>query len=64
MPFPPKPYKLSCPQCDWSSVRAPKSDVLSPLDLPKACPQCGCESLTKQAASVVEKTLAEWLRKF
>ncbi|EGR0308123.1 hypothetical protein FXE20_07405 [Vibrio cholerae] len=64
MPIPLKPYKIVCPQCNWILVRAPKSDVLSPLDLPKACPQCGCESLNRQAASMVEKMLAELFRKF
>ncbi|MCG3728114.1 hypothetical protein [Vibrio cincinnatiensis] len=64
MPFPPQPYKLVCPQCNWSSVRAPKSDVLSPKDLSNECPQCGGHTLKREAASTVEKAIAGLFRKF
>jgi hypothetical protein len=64
MPFPPKPYKLVCPQYQWSSVRAPKSDVLLPNDLRKECPECGCEKLKRVQPSMFEKLSAELLNKF
>ena len=64
MPFPPKPYKLICPQCKWSSVRTPKSDVLLPNDVRKECPKCGSEELKRVQPSMFEKLSAELLNKF
>lgn len=63
MPFPPKPYKLICSECQWSSVKAPKSDVLLPNDLPKECPECGYEELQKVQPSMFEKLKVELLNK-
>ncbi len=64
MPFPPKPYKLVCPKCQWSSVRAPKSDVLLPNDLRKECPECGCKDIKRVQPSIVEKLKAKLLSPF
>lgn len=62
MPFSPKPYKLVCPKCQWSSVRAPKSDVLLLNDLRKECPECGCDELKREQPSIFEKLKAEILK--
>ena len=55
MPIPPKPYKLICPKCYWSRVCAPKSDALTPYDMPRECPECGADDLVKTSASVIEQ---------
>lgn len=36
----PNPYKLVCPQCGYSKVISPKSDVFSPTDLIAMSPLC------------------------
>lgn len=40
MPFPPRPYAISCKQCHWSKTFAPTSDVLTPDECPQNCPDC------------------------
>ena len=36
----PKPFKYKCPQCGYSKVVKPKSDVLNPMDYLNSCPKC------------------------
>ena len=38
MPIRPAPYSLKCPNCGWSKLFAPASDVLCH---PSECPSCG-----------------------
>ncbi|MCX6075664.1 MAG: hypothetical protein NTW78_02110 [Campylobacterales bacterium] len=44
----PQPFKYTCPQCGYSKVVKPESDVLSPKDLIRTCPKCGNGSLEKE----------------
>ena len=36
----PKPFKFKCPQCGYSKIVRPKSDVLNPTDWNSICPKC------------------------
>jgi len=61
MPVPIKSYKLTCSKCDWTRVCAPKSDALTQNDMPRVCPECGCEELVKGAVTVFEQLQAKIL---
>ena len=59
MAIKPKPYKLVCPKCGFSKVVAPRSDVLSPLDLKAMspiCPKCK-EQMKKEKVSPIDTIL-------
>jgi Zn finger protein HypA/HybF involved in hydrogenase expression len=36
----PKPFKYKCQKCGYTKVVAPKSDVLTPMDVQNICPKC------------------------
>ncbi len=36
----PNPYKLLCPQCGYSKIATPKSDVLMSDEMFDKCPKC------------------------
>ncbi|RLA74395.1 MAG: hypothetical protein DRG11_04965 [Epsilonproteobacteria bacterium] len=41
MPTQPKPYKVRCEKCNYSTTVRPRSDCLDPKDLTKQiCPTC------------------------
>ena len=35
-----KPFKYKCPECGYSKVVKPKSDVVNPMDFLSTCPKC------------------------
>lgn len=39
----PKPFKWVCPQCGYSKMVTPQSDVRDPRDFMNRCPKCGAE---------------------
>ncbi len=44
MPVQPKPYKVKCEKCGYTTVVRPKSDVLDIRDLAKQiCPKCNID---------------------
>ncbi|OOV88326.1 hypothetical protein BTA35_0202070 [Oceanospirillum linum] len=49
MPVKPEPYKRICPNCRWSQVVAPMSDVIiSPMEMPQYnCPECSSATIKK-----------------
>ncbi len=57
MAWQPKPYKLVCPQCGYSRMIAPKSDVLHPKDLISTCPKCKTK-MEKKEANVLDNFLS------
>jgi endogenous inhibitor of DNA gyrase (YacG/DUF329 family) len=42
----PKPFKLTCPNCNYKKVVRPKSDSLDIMDSVQHCPKC--ETLMKR----------------
>lgn len=54
----PPPLKFVCSQCGWSKVFAPKSDVITPEQMPPAnCPKCGSEELKAKQPNVLERLM-------
>jgi endogenous inhibitor of DNA gyrase (YacG/DUF329 family) len=37
----PKPFTLTCPNCNYKQVVRPKSDSLEIMDSVQHCPKCG-----------------------
>lgn len=44
----PKPFKYICPQCGYSKVVKPKSDVLNPIEMMSICPKCEAKMERKE----------------
>lgn len=57
MPIKPPPIKLRCPQCSWSQVFAPQSDVWA-SEIPRKCPRCNNSKLTVTTSNAVETLIA------
>jgi transcription elongation factor Elf1 len=45
----PNPFKLTCPNCNYSKVVRPKSDNLNVMDSVQHCPKC--ETLMKRTGA-------------
>lgn len=54
MPIKPKPWIFKCPSCQWQKLIAPQSDVLMPGEYFDSCPECGCDSLKQESATVLQ----------
>jgi Zn finger protein HypA/HybF involved in hydrogenase expression len=50
----PKPFKFKCPQCGYSKIVRPKSDVLNPTDWNSICPKCKA-TMNKVELSLLDK---------
>jgi len=50
----PQPFKYKCPQCNYSKVVKPKSDVLNPLDMIDTCPKCKSK-MDKVDLNIIDK---------
>ena len=64
----PKPFMLKCPQCGWSKMIYPKSDVMDMSWGVKyiTCPQCGTETIriiNENGISSIFKTLIDTFKK-
>lgn len=46
--IPQKPFKWVCPECGYSKIVNPKSDVISLQELMSRCPKCGEEMEKKE----------------
>jgi Zn finger protein HypA/HybF involved in hydrogenase expression len=54
----PKPYKLKCPNCNYSKTVCPKSDVLNPMDMLSVCPKCKVQ-IKREELSGISKLFAD-----
>jgi len=50
----PQPFKFKCPQCGFSKVVKPKSDVVNPMDMMNICPECKSQ-MKKVPLSLLDK---------
>lgn len=50
----PQPFKFKCPQCGYSKVVKPKSDVINPMDLMNICPKCKSK-MERVDLNIIEK---------
>ncbi len=56
MPISPKPFKLVCTQCKYSTVIKPKSDTdIMGLIPSRTCPKCGASMEKEELADPWEK---------
>jgi Zn finger protein HypA/HybF involved in hydrogenase expression len=54
MPIAPQPFKYKCPQCGYSKIVKPKSDVFDPRDMFNICPKCKSE-MERQNLNFIDK---------
>lgn len=57
MPIQPKPFRIYCKQCKWSTAVRPISDVLTEAEHPTDCPKCGNKELMIKRPSLVDKVM-------
>ncbi len=50
----PEPFKFLCPQCGYSKIVKPKSDVLNSIAMINICPQCKSKMELKKL-NIVDK---------
>ena len=50
----PQPFKYKCPQCGYTKVVKPKSDVINPIDMLNICPKCKSK-MDKSELSLLDK---------
>ena len=50
----PKPFKYKCPQCGYSKIVRPKSDVIEPMNMMGICPKCKTR-MTKKELNLLDK---------
>lgn len=55
MPFRPEPWTVTCRQCGWHRICAPKSDMLMPWDNPDQCWQCHSHDLVRGPLSLSDR---------
>ncbi|SDG01478.1 hypothetical protein SAMN04515658_1102 [Idiomarina zobellii] len=57
MPIQPKPFRIYCEQCKWSTAVRPISDVLTEAECPRTCPKCGNKELVIRGPRLVDKVM-------
>lgn len=50
----PQPFKYKCPQCGYSKVVKPKSDVLNQMDMINICPKCKA-TMEREELNIIDK---------
>ena len=63
MPVAPRPFKVTCPKCNYSKVVRPKSDALNPMDWINTCPKCDAK-MDREILSGISKFLDDFFTKF
>lgn len=54
----PPPYKVRCPECGYSRIIKPKSDVVIEEMMLSICPKCKC-SMMREELSGIQKLFVE-----
>ena len=54
MPIAPKPFKYKCPNCGYSKIVKPKSDVINPIEWNNICPKCQ-NPMERKELNIIEK---------
>ncbi len=49
-----KPFKYKCPECGYSKIVKPKSDVVDPRDMINICPKCKAK-MEKKNLNFIDK---------
>ncbi len=44
----PQPFKYQCPQCGYSKLVKPRSDVLNLIEMSNICPKCNTKMEKKE----------------
>lgn len=57
MPIQPKPFRIYCKRCKWSTAVRPISDVLTEAERPKNCPKCGNKELIIRSSRLVDNVM-------